>query len=333
MSLSDEQIKFEASLADPGFQAMQEINEWFEHNRQTSHEGLVSQADEADSGVVEILDNLTDLSLTFADIALNGIEFSALVGIGGALELASLPVILLTRGMLAIQSSEEDRHNAEYAFSLMSAEGLAYFLAHLAFYRRAPSDKEMSSASHIFKAVKAINDIAEDIEKLETGSTARKRVLAAARIDKATWSLHPQSPANSSVKASPQPAESPSPSQASISSSGTEADRSSGEAVGSSIHSAQRQTFGAPSSFAWGDPQENQFKLTNGTSSRGMNQFGSLLPRYAGGTSEGNQHQFQFLQDDDEQENTVVATPEGISRDPDSQTSQFNDDMTPDNDD
>ncbi len=62
MSLSDEQIKLEATLADPGFQAMQEINEWFEHNRQLSEESPVSRGEEADSGVTEILGDLTDLS-------------------------------------------------------------------------------------------------------------------------------------------------------------------------------------------------------------------------------------------------------------------------------
>jgi hypothetical protein len=60
-----------------------------------------------------------------------------------------------------------------------------------------------------------------------------------------------------------------------------------------------------------------------------MNSFGNLLPRYAGGTSEANQPTFQFLQDDGEQEDTVIGTPEGIGYEPDSEIQQVDGDMLP----
>jgi hypothetical protein len=83
----------------------------------------------------------------------------------------------------------------------------------------------------------------------------------------------------------------------------------------SSVASLSRETMTASMHYVWGNPQENQYTLSNGTPSPGLNRYGDLSPTYLGGTAPEWHFDFhvdhvdQLIEYDSTTSETIILNP------------------------
>lgn len=285
-SINDQFVQSQASLSSPGFQSMQEANEWLEIQLSTSltdTDGSAAKTSSVPDEVLGILDDLFLLALTAGELRTYG-KVRAVMTIASETAKATGDPLFQRYGSPKAQerfdlAAEVASNPESLVFSILFA---------LRSLRSGDVSSAVSQGARLGKIVDQIYDLKNNIDTILTQVSAEETAIATVQV--ASKLLSPQSetpPTSSSRRVGTVLAQNACRTPWSPPSDSDDiAERVAFSAsTMQSASSIQRDLLGTSPHFIWGDPQKGQYRMSDGTPSDGLNQFGDTLPNYLGGTA------------------------------------------------
>jgi hypothetical protein len=315
----DEFIAGQAMNMDACYQQMQDIDEFL----QTLGASSSPEVQKPNAALYALLSDIEIFGLALTELLIGGAELSALSAIGVTM---AIPAAMAGGAYLGVSvmfgETEKDKENSGLAMGIMANPATLLSSTISMVGNRGDLDSRLHEGIEFGKGLDSVMSLASSTTTLspffgKTASSAEKTLSAvkgiAASAELVAKPFHPFGSPNMELSPLVRPIVMSSPPTLPAPESSFARDIKS---VESAIRSNQREAFGTPAHYLWGDPQENQLNYSNGRPSRGSNSYGNLLPTYLGGTgsSEGESDENGYQDDNDNSSTTSpYPQPSGLS--------------------